>query len=162
MTAIDTGICAPESCETLLAQQCQLIKGRRKVQMFPAGTAELPTIPKGCERYANHRGVYHYNPTLIALDDLKRLSREGRENEFLNLGPFSKSDIARRAQAGETVTCIAEYNFDDVELRCAAATTATLPEQRAYFEATMEIGSRIVVGEYPERVRLAYPEHVRR
>lgn len=161
MTAIDTGICAPETYATLLAQQRQLIDGLRVVQMFPAGTPELP-LPQNCERYANHRGIYHFDPMRIDLDRIKKLSREGRENEFLNLGPFSKSDIARRARAGEIVTCITEYTADGIELRCVAATLDTVREQTAYFEATREPGSRIVIGEYPERVRMAFPESMRR
>lgn len=154
MSAIDTGICAPESAATLILQQRQMAHGTRDVQMFPAGTPELP-VPPGCVRYANHRGVYHFRPSQISLDDIKRLSREGRENEFLKLGPFSKSDIARRALAGERVTCITEYSADGIELRCAAATDGTMATQRDYFESTKEPGSRIVIGEYPERVRLA-------
>lgn len=154
MSAIDTGICAPESRATLLLQQRQLIEGRRDVQMFPAGTVELP-LPQGCVRYANHRGVYHFRPERIELETIRRLSREGRENEFLNLGPFCKSEIARRAQAGEQVTCITEYSADGVELRCAAGTDGTVETQRSYFEKTKAPDSVIVIGEYPPRVRLA-------
>lgn len=162
MSAIDTGICAPESRETLLLQQRQLSDGRRAVQMFPAGTNELP-LPVGCERYANHRGVYHYQASKIALEDIMCLSRLGRENEFLMLGPFSKHDIARRALGGEQVTSVTEYNSDGIELRCAAGSSGTIAEQTAYFEATKEPGSRIAVGELPERVvRAATSLHVRR
>ena len=155
MSAIDTGICAPESIETLLLQQWQLKVGRRHVQMFPAGTAELP-LPPGLSLHINRRGVFHYDASAISVGAIELLSALGRENEFLMLGPFSKADIAKRAMAGEKVTCIAEYSPDGVEIRCAAGTEGTIAEQRAYFESTKEPGSRIVVGELPERVRTAF------
>lgn len=150
-TCIDTGMCAQEDIATLLIQQKQLVEGRRHVQMFPAGTIEL-LIPKGLSRYQNIRGVFHYRPEAITVEKIKELSRKGRENEFLNLGPYSKHDIALRALGGEEVVCITEYTPDRVEVRSAAGTTKTSNEQRDYFERTKEPGNVIVIGEPPSRV----------
>lgn len=155
MTALDTGICAPESAETLLLQQRQLYRRARIVQMFPVGTDELP-LPAGAARLATPRGIFHYWPDAISPAAIDELSAEGRENEFLNLGPFSKHDIAERVAAGEQITCITEYTRSGAEVRCAAATDGTLEAQRKYFEATREPNSVIVVGSYPDRVRRAY------
>lgn len=155
MTALDTGICAPESIATLLLQQGQLKRRARAVQMFPRGTSEL-ALPDGFGRHENTRGVFHFAPEAISPSEIDRLSAEGRENEFLLLGPFSKSDLAKRVLDGEQVTCITEYSSDDVEVRCAAGTSGTIVEQREYFEKTKEPNGVIVIGEYPDRVRRAY------
>jgi hypothetical protein len=155
MTAIDTSVCAPESLETLLLQQIQLIRRTRNVQMFPCGTLELD-LPPGAARYQNIRGIYHFWPDEISAQRIEELSSEGRENEFLKLGPFSKSDIAARALAGEQVTCVTEFSKAGVELRCAAATVDTALEQIRYFERTKEMGSTISVGELPPRVKMAW------
>lgn len=151
MTALDTGICAPESAATLQHQQLQLLAGRRDVQMFPAGTVELP-LPEGLQRYRNARGVFHFRQDVISRETIAALSADGRENLFLQLGPFSKSDIAARALAGEQVTCIAEYTPAGLELRCAAGTSGTIEEQRAYFAQTKEPDGIIVIGQLPARV----------
>lgn len=149
---IDTGLCAPESYETLRRQQSQLVSGKRAVQMFPMCTIELE-LPIGFERYMNERGIFHFNPRLINKDLIQKLSLGGQENRFLNLGQFDKGEIALRALAGETVLCITEYAADGVELRCAVGTDKTLEDQLRYFESTKEVGSEIVVGLPPERVK---------
>lgn len=155
MSAIDTGICAPEGLATLLRQQLQLKEGRRDVQMFPAGTDELP-LPGGLSRHQNERGVFHFRDGVISQQAIEALSAQGRENLFLKLGPYSKSEIAERALAGETVTCIAEYTPAGIELRCAAGTNATIAEQRAYFDRTKEPDGIVIVGRLPARVASAY------
>lgn len=155
MSAIDTGICAPESVLTLLRQQLQLTRGVRDVQMFPAGTAELP-LPDGFARHQNARGVFHFRDGKITAARIEALSADGRENLLLNLGPYSKSDIAERARRGETVTCIAEFTPAGVELRCAAGTDGTIAAQRAYFEETKEPDGIIVIGQLPARVAEAF------
>lgn len=154
MTAIDTGLCTPESDATLRVQQRQLTDGRRDVQMFPSGTSELP-LPDGFARHHNARGVFHFHPGRISAAALEQLSANGRENEFLNLGRFSKADVAHRILDGEQLTCITEYTPHGIEIRSAAGTDGTIELQRAYFEATQEPGSRIVIGAFPVRVRLA-------
>jgi hypothetical protein len=148
MMALDTGLCAPESIETLRLQQWQLIRGKRNAQMFPKGTIEL-NLPDECERYENNRGIYHFRNVLV--ETIMLLSKYGRENEILMLGPFSKYDIAVRLRNGEASTCITEY-ISGTELRCAIGTNRTIHEQHKYFETTKEPNGVIVVGECPERV----------
>jgi hypothetical protein len=149
MMAIDTGRSVPESIETLILQQQQLVLEKRNAQMFPSGTIELQ-IPEGCERYANIRGVYHFRN--VPVDRIKELSEQGRENEILLLGPFSKYDIALRVRTGENLTYITEY-IGGIELRCAVGTDGTIDLQNDYFERTKEPGGVIVIGEYPDRVK---------
>lgn len=150
MIALDTGICVPESRQTLLMQQRQLEDGKRDVQMFPAGTPELP-LPNGFYRFENERGVFHFDGKRFTPEMIDWASSKGRENEFLNLGPYSKYDVAVRVKRGEKLTCITEY-LDGVELRSACGTDGTLPEQLAYFERTKEPEGVIIVGSFPPRV----------
>lgn len=148
MMALDTRLCAPESLDTLVLQQDQLIRGKRDAQMFPIGTLELP-IPSGCERYGNDRGIYHFRNMPVAR--VMELSEQGRENEILLLGPFSKYDVALRIRDGEELTYITEY-VASIELRCAIGTSGTIDRQREYFEETKEACGTIVIGKCPERV----------
>lgn len=153
-TCLDTGMCAQESLETLMLQQYQLVHGKRSVLMFPTGTLELPLLD-GFVRYENNRGVFHVNPEMIDVAIVEFFSLQGRENLFLNLGPFSKDEIAERALKGEKVTCISEVTFNGTEIRTAAATDGTLAEQYAYFESTKEPDGIILVGVLPDRIRTA-------
>lgn len=148
---LDTGCNAPESRETLLAQQRQLILGFRPAQMFPKGTEELP-LPEGMGRYENDRGVFHYRRERLSFIEIAHLSIDGKENEILLLGPYSKPEVIRRHLKGEPFVTITEYDSDGVELRSALGTTSTTDRQLEYFEATKEPGSELVVGMLPPRV----------
>jgi hypothetical protein len=141
---LDTGFNTAESNETLRAQQRQLVAGRRDAQMFPAGTPEL-SLPNGLSRHVNERGAFHYRADRLSPQKIDSLSRLGRENELLNLGRYSKEDIARRLLGGEHLLCVAEYSRDGVELRGALGTDLTIGEQKAYFDRTKEPDSEIVI-----------------
>jgi hypothetical protein len=140
----DTGTNIPEIGRTLLAQQAQLLTGRRQVQMFPAGLSELP-LPHGFERHQNRCGVFHFHPSAISTDKIDELSASGRENEILNLGPYNKSDVIERMESGESLVAVAEIDPDGLEIRAAAGTASTLPEQIRYFEATKEEANMVAI-----------------
>lgn len=140
---MDTGRCMPESRKTLLVQQQQLIAGKRPAQMFPIGTAELP-LPTGMARYQNHRGIFHYDPLQVSAGEVAACSRNGRENEILMLGPFSKPEIAHRVIDGENPICVIEETPNGLEIRSAAGTDETAEEQIIYFEATKDDPSNVV------------------
>jgi hypothetical protein len=143
----DTGLCVPETRETLLIQQDQLLRGIRNVQMFPIGTAELP-LPEGLRRFENSRGVFHFSDR-IDRAEISILSALGRENEFLNLGPIGKPEVAKRILADETLLCVTEYTPDNIEVRSAAGTGKTIDAQRDYFERTKEPNNTITISELP-------------
>ena len=147
----DTNMNVPESMDTLSIQQRRLIEGKRFVQMFPNGTLEL-TLPIGFSRFESLRGIFHYNPEKISALEIFIMSGKGRENEFLELGPFSKEDILLRVLYGEKVVAITEYSNDGTEIRCAVGTDATIPKQKQYFENTKTDNSKIVIGSMPKRV----------
>lgn len=151
-TCVDTGTNVPESEATLLIQQKGLLEGRRAAQMFPKGTPEL-ALPEGMQRFVNHRGVFHFNPQKINRHKLATLSAQGRENEFLNLGPHSKYDVKLMNLAGDSIVCVTEYTADGVEVRSAVSTVQKAEGVRRFFEDTKEQGSSIVVGEPPARIR---------
>ncbi len=148
---------APETIATLLLQQQRLIDGKRSVQMFPMGTQELP-LPEGMQRLQNYRGVFHYNPSQINSSHILELSARGMENEFLELGPFSKEEIIQRIQDGELFEVISEYTPMGVEVRTAIGTNRTLLMQKKYFERTKESNNRIICGPLPQRVHVRLKE----
>jgi hypothetical protein len=149
----DTGQNAPESLETLQIQQRQLLRGIRDVQMFPIGTFELE-VPFGFARCDTARGAFHYNSDKIDYFKIGVLSHLGRENEFLNLGPYNKTDIENRHLAGEELRYITEYTDQGVEVRSVLGVVSTLEEQYWYFERTKEPENTIVVGDPPDMVSL--------
>ena len=148
---LDTGACRSESKETLLFQQQQLRFGKRNAQMFPIGTCELD-LPDGFCRHSNIRGVFHFNSKRLTSDEIDFLSLQGRENEILNLGPYSKVDVARRIQDGEKTVFITEYTSEMLEIRSAVGTYGTITEQLLYFESSREDNSVIIIGPPPNRV----------
>jgi hypothetical protein len=148
---LDTGKCVPESMETLLLQQKQLVEGRRPAQMFPKGTPELP-LPKGFARFENFRGVFHYDVRKIYAVEIDKLSMAGRENTFLMLGPYSKPEIDMMVANGDRYACVTEMTPEGIELRSAMGTDKTINEQRMYFERTKEPGNIVAVDALPERV----------
>jgi hypothetical protein len=89
--------------------------------------------------------VFHFRPEEISSSQIESLSRIGRENEILNLGPFSKADIVDRVNAGEQPLCLTERAASGTEIRSASATASTIPVQRQYFETTREPDSSIEV-----------------
>jgi hypothetical protein len=144
----DTGLCVPETHATLMLQQSQLLRGIRNAQMFPVGTPELD-CPAWFSRLATDRGVFHYRPDRITAGEIRALSDEGRENEFLNLGPIGKPEIAERVLAGESLVCVTEHTPDGVEVRSAAGTDKTIGAQRDYFERTKERNNTITISDLP-------------
>jgi len=155
----DTGSTVQESTSTLLYQQQLLIAGRRAVQMFPTGTRSLK-LPPGMRDIVNHRGTFHYNPAMITAAQVLKYSNQGRENEILQLGPYSKADVKLRMHNGETFTVISEYTPSGVEVRTAAGTDCTLPEQMKYFERTKQIGNFIFCGALPQRIQEKLKENI--
>ena len=129
----------PESRATLVAQQKQLIKGHRRAQMFPHGTREL-SLPRDMSRIPADGGVFHYDPKKISPDEIKFLSSHGRENELLDLGPFTKHEIMHRISGGEIPVAIVERDHSGTEVRAAAGTHSTAPYQIAAMHRTKSPG----------------------
>ena len=135
---------APESHDTLVAQQHQLMQGHRRVQMFPKGTPELP-VPHGMGRTETDKGAFHYDPRKIDAGTIKALSGRGRENELLDLGPVSKAEAMARVQRGEHPVAIVERKPDGTEVRTAVGTHVTAPHQLAAMHRTKSPGNTLHV-----------------
>lgn len=151
--ADDAGKTIPEAPETFQAQQAQLKAGQRPAMLFPKqsrGTIELP-VPAGMKRAATKEGVFHYDPKKISAEDITAASKAGTLNKILALGDYSKADILARVAAGEKPLAVTERTPDGVEVRAAAGTDKTSPDQLAYFERSKTPGNVVRV-EGPEDV----------
>lgn len=139
---LDTGRNRPERPEDLQAQQAQLVKGDRVAQMFPLGTKELP-LPEGMKRVETPRGVFHFNPRQMTADQILSASQAGRENDLLGLGPYSKTEVQQRVDAGEPVAMVTERGPKGEELRGAVATPSTVAATREAMEQGKSEGSTV-------------------
>lgn len=137
--APEGAITLPETPETLKLQQRQLLNGHRRVQMFPRGTPELP-LPRGMNRTEHANGSFHYDPRRIDEHDIHRLSNEGRENDMLDLGPYSKDDVLKRVHGGEVPVAVVERHPDGTEVRSAIGTHTTADRQMAAMNRTKSPG----------------------
>ena len=134
----------PETHDTLLAQQRQLVAGHRRAQMFPHGTPEL-NVPHGMRRVQAHSGVFHYDPKKIDGRQIQLLAEHGRENELLDLGPVSKDEVIARIHRGELPLAVVERQPDGTEVRAAAGTHVTAHHQVAAMQRTKSPGNRIQI-----------------
>lgn len=141
---IDTGLNIPETIETLLEQQKQLIAGRRVAQMFPLNSSEL-VVPTGFSRVETSRGVFHFDPTKISRDTIWVLSETQHENTILGLGPYNKKLILDLHAAGESILTITERTASGVEVKAAIGTQSTAPKQIEYFELFKTPGNIVSV-----------------
>lgn len=149
---LDTGLNTPEKPASIAEQLKQIGTGDRKAVMLPRGTVVAGNIvPTGFKSTNTPRGRFIYDPKLTDAGKIQKLSRLGRENELLGLGPVSKPDAAARAAAGETPVAVTERTPDGTEVKAAAGTAGTVPEQRASLEAQKSPGNVIAV-ETPENV----------
>lgn len=130
---------------TLAVQQQALADGLRPVQFFPPGT-EAPKPPNGIKAAKTKGGgVYHYDPKQVTREQLNAAIREGRVNELLELGPVTKAEAVQRIQEGEPPAAVVERTPDGTEVKAAAGTAETAPEQVKAFEETKLPGSTVSV-----------------
>lgn len=148
---LDTGMNVPEAPQSIVEQLKQIGTGGRKAVMLPDGTKPPAQLPEGLSKVKTKRGVFIYDPKLVNQSQIVKLSGLGRENELLGLGPVSKPQAVADAAAGATPLAVIERTPAGTEVKAAAGTTATLPEQRAALEASKTPGNVVAV-EAPETV----------
>lgn len=144
MAFTDTGLNLPEPKATLLAQQEQLLQRKRFAQMFPLKTAEL-SLPDGFARIETKRGVFHFDPGSMAPETIQMLSEIERENILLGLGPYNKTDIAKRVLEGEKPLAVTERTANGVEVKAVVGTGRTAGSQKAALEKQKLDGSKIEI-----------------
>lgn len=152
--ALDTGLNVPEQPQSIAEQITQIGTGDRKAAMVPKGTvvpADLLGGRKDLRKHRTTRGTFIYDPKLTTPAEIQKLSKAGRENELLGLGPVSKPAAVADAAAGATPVAITERTPTGTEVKAAAGTTATLPEQAASLEAQKTPGNVVAV-ESPAQV----------
>lgn len=151
---LDTGLNIPEKPQSIAEQIAQIGTGNRKAVMVPKGTG-VPASTLGgrtdLKIMRTPRGRFIFDPKLVDRSTITKLSAAGRENELLGLGPVSKPAAIADAAAGATPVAVTERTPAGTEVKAAAGTTATLPEQRASLEAQATPGNVVAV-ETPEQV----------
>lgn len=154
---LDTGLNTPEKPGTLAAQIAQIGTGDRKAAMFPNGTVvPASAMRPGLNSVKTPRGRFIYDPKLTTAGEIQKLSRLGRENELLGLGPVSKPEAVANAAAGQAPVAVTERTgptseVPGTEVKAAAGTTGTVPEQVASLQAQKSPGNVVAV-ETPEEV----------
>lgn len=141
---LDTGANVPETPQTQAAQQQAVAEGRRAVVMFPKGSDEQPLAP-GMARVRTPRGTFHFDPKQITPQQIRRASRDGRENEILGLGPYSKEDVQKRLHGGEPAIAVTERQPDGTEVKAAVGTPSTAPDQQQAVAAGAAPGNSVQV-----------------
>lgn len=129
--------CIPETKETLHIQQLQLIRGKRRAQLFPLGTPELG-LPKRMERFVTRDGICHYDPDRLFEQEIMEVIDRRAWNLILNLGPTSKNDVYQLDPNPQFA--IVERTPGGTEVRAAITCRETFSKQWKYFISTKEEG----------------------
>lgn len=152
-------VSTPETPETLRLQQQQALDpaNTRKAVEFPKGTDILP-LPEGLKQTKLFGSVYQYNPDQIKYNDLRVAVKDPVEKaKILAMGPVPKEEaITRAVTAGETPVAVTERTPSaagglGTEVKAAAGTSTTAPEQAAALESTKTPGNVVSV-EHPDTV----------
>lgn len=142
MDALDL-FTVPEARETLALQYDQLLRGIRVAMLFP-GIMQEPDgleLPVGFAGMVTPIGIFYFDPRIVSPDELRRGLAGGYLNCFLNLGEYSKADIAARiAKRGEHGVAVVEASPEGTEVRAAWGTIETANNQLRYFEETKTPG----------------------
>lgn len=155
----DTGMNVPERPETLAEQQRAVAEGRKPAVMFPTGTQE-PQLAPGMARIVTPRGIFHFNPQVISPAKVMQASRQGRENDVLGLGPFSKDDVQKRVAAGEPPLAVTERTPAGIEVKAAVGTPSTMGPQVAAISAGAAPGNVIDIEPLDQVVNGRFPNGV--
>lgn len=165
VTSVGNSPTVPERPETIEIQIEQLKAGKRAVVMLPAGRAMKDSLrraeltPEGFKRVKTGKGDFVYDPAKITEATIRQKVKEGRENEILELGPFNKEDVSASAATGAPEVGVVERTATGTEVRAAAGTTETAPEQIAAMAPGVDGGNTLAVEPAAETLaRRADPE----
>jgi hypothetical protein len=151
LTEDDAGKTVPEAGPTLQAQQDQLVGGQRQAMLFPKGGDKPLPLPDGMKATVTKDGTFHFNPDHTKREDIYAASKAGELNKVLDLGDYSKKDLAPKLAAGETPLAVTERAPDGTEVKAAAGTTSTAPDQVASLEGSKTPGNKVQI-ETPAQV----------
>ena len=125
----------PEAPNTLQAQYGELQKAQRPAMVFKQGEQ----VPKGISGFGLRKLVvpaeggpdtWVYNPQLVKQGDLRKSITDNTAGEkYLGLGPVTKDEAVQSIQGGATPVAVTERTPEGVEVKAAAGSSETLPQQ---------------------------------
>jgi hypothetical protein len=144
----------PEAPETIEAQREALVKGTKQAVLYTPGTVLPPELDTKRFNRINIPGVgvIDYDKKKLTQPEIRALAKFGKLNEVLELGPYNKPEVAAAAAAGSPEVAVVEQTPAGVEVKAAAGTAATAPEQVAALEATKTAPENQVVTASPTAV----------
>jgi len=137
-----------ESTKTLKTQQDMFLAGKRKAMLY---THQEPALPQGAARLVTQHGVFHYNPALIDKKAIETAVANGRVNEILGLGPYSKTDVLHRVAKGEPLVGVIGRDSGGHEALSAVGTPSTAAKQAIAIARQLPAGGNVGV-EHPAKV----------
>ena len=144
----------PETEQTLELQRQALTEGKRRAVFYPEGTRPLPR-PEA-ENIGRVKvegvGIFDFDKTKTTPKELREASKAGRLNDVLDLGPVNKEEVAQSAAQGATPVAVVERTPDGTEVKAAAGTEETAPDQVTALQATMAAPENNVTVEDPRAV----------
>lgn len=144
----------PETDATIAAQQQALVEGKRRAVFYPEGTkpAAKPVGGNIKRIKVEGTGIFDYDTAQVTPQQIREASKAGLLNSLLDMGPVNKEQVAESAAAGDTPVAVVERTPEGTEVKAAAGTDATAPEQVAALEETKAAEENTVAVEDPREV----------
>lgn len=146
----DTQETVPEAPATIASQNQALLdpKNKRKAVFIPNSSYEAGEVDepagKTIGRVVLPEGILFFNKAKgYTARDVTALYKSGRLGSVLGLGEFTKADVAKSAAKGSPEVAVTERTPEGVEVKAAAGTQETAPEQLAALEADKTPGNTV-------------------
>lgn len=155
----DTVETVPEAPATIATQNQALLdpKNKRKAVFIPFSSYEAGEVdePEGKtigRVVLPDAGILFFNKAKgYTAADIRALYKAGKLGQVLGLGDITKADAAKSAAQGNPPVAVTERTPEGTEVKAAAGTTETAPDQVAALEATQTPGNTVQV-ESPAKV----------
>jgi hypothetical protein len=154
----DTIETVPEAPATIENQNAALLdpKNKRKAVFIPNSSYEAGEVAepdgKSIGRLVLPEGILFFNKAKgYTGNDIRSLYKSGRLGSVLGLGEFNKADVAESMAQGSPEVAVTEKTPEGVEVKAAAGTQETAPDQLAALEADKTPGNTVQV-ESPAKV----------
>ena len=150
----DTQETVPETPDTLAEQNKSLLDpaSSRRAVYIPAetiaqGNVDLPTGARIASYRTPDGGLIFWNRKKIDLGAraIAAFYKDGSLGKLLGLGDFTKADVAQSAAQGNTPVAVTERTPNGTEVKAAAGTTETAPDQLAALTAQKDAGNTVQV-----------------
>lgn len=155
----DTVETVPEAPATIQTQNEALLdpKNKRKAVFIPFSSYEAGEVnePEGKtigRVVLPDAGILFFNKAKgYTAADIRALYKAGKLGQVLGLGEITKADAAKSAAQGNAPVAVTERTPQGTEVKAAAGTTETAPDQQAALEAEKTPGNTVQV-ESPAKV----------